>query len=153
MVFPFLTGKILSASGLNDAFSGLLSQFAAQNSIATDQSTTSTTYTDLTSPGPAVTITSRGTLAWIMWSAHTYNNTANCGTLSSIAISGVTTLAAADVNGAHWHEHASANASDECAQFMLATINAGANTYTMKYKRAAGGTAHWERRRLLVFAP
>lgn len=153
MVFPFVTGQILTAAGLNAAFTGLLSQFTAQQSIATDQSTTSTSYTDLTTPGPAVTVTSVGTLAVILWSAHTYNNTANCGTLSTVAITGATTIAAADANGAHWHEHASANASDECAQFMFATITPGSNTYTMKYKRAAGGTAHWERRRLFVWAP
>lgn len=151
MVFPFPTGQILTAANLNAAFTGLLSNFSAQASVATNQTTASATYTDLATVGPTVNLTSVGTFALIMWSQHASNNTANCGSISSIAISGATTLAVADANGILWNEHGTQ--SDENSQWMLATITPGANTYTMKYKRAAGGTASFERRRLFVFAP
>lgn len=151
MAFPFLTGQKLPASDLNSAFYAVLSNFVAQNSVATNQTTASASYVDLATAGPAVTLTSHGTLALIMWSQHASNNTANCGAISSIAISGATTLAVADGNGILWTEHGTQ--SDEVSQWMLATITPGSNTYTMKYKRAAGGTASFERRRIMVWAP
>lgn len=160
----FLAGQKLRAADLQalqdsllatDAkFAALLTLYANTASVATNQTTTSSAYTDLGTVGPAVTLTSVGTRAFILWSNHGSNDTANAGHISTYAISGDTTLAAGDTNGILWHEHAKAGGSDESSQWALVTITPGSNTYTMKYKRAGGaGTASFERRRIMVFAP
>jgi hypothetical protein len=153
----FLAGQKLRAQDLenelNTRFAEILTDFSSTASVATNETTASATYVDLTTPGPSVTLTSTGTRAFIFWSAHASNTTANCGAISSIVISGATTMAIADSNGILWHEHAGANLSDECGQWMVVTIVPGSNTYKVQYKRAAGGTAAFERRRLFVFAP
>lgn len=135
-------------------FATLLTTNGSFSSIATNESTASTSYVDLATPGPSVTLTSAGTRAIILWSQHGSNNTANKGAISSIVISGATTLAVSDNNGIIWHEKATAGASYEAMQFMVATINPGSNTYKVQYKVAGGaGTASFERRRCFVFAP
>lgn len=151
---PTGTADAVTKAYADALISGLLSGSSGSDSVATNQTTTNTSYVDLATVGPAVTKTSVGTLALILWSAHGSNNTANKGYICSVAISGATTLAAADANGILWHEHATASLSDESMQFMVATINPGSNTYTMKYKVAGGsGTASFERRRIWVLAP
>lgn len=150
----FFAGQILTAADLNAEFGGLLTNMGSFASVATNQTTTSTSYVDLATPGPSVTLTSTGTRAIILWSVHGSNNTANKGAICSIVISGATTLAVSDNNGILWHEKATANASFEDMQFMVATITPGSNTYKVQYKVAGGsGTASFERRRIFVFAP
>lgn len=144
---------IYNGSAWITEFEKLLTSFGSHNSVATNETTASASYVNLTTTGPSVTLTSSGTRAMIWWSAHGSNNTVNCGAISSIDISGATTLAVADGNGILWHEHATAGLSDECGQFMIATITPGTNVYKMMYKRAAGGTASFERRRIFVLAP
>lgn len=163
MAPPFVAGAKLRASelqnmvddiaDLNTGLLSILANYTDTASVATNQTTSSATYVDLATAGPSVTLTSTGTRALILWRAHGSNNTANCGAISSVGISGATTLAVSDANGILWHEHTTAGLSDECSQFMLASIVPGTNTYKMFYKRAAGGTAAFERRHIFVFAP
>lgn len=148
----FLAGQDLTAADLNNAFAAILSGGADYSSVATAQTTTSIAYTNLTTVGPTVTLTSVGTKALIIFAARLRNLSAAAGSGCTVAISGATTLAAADANGAAWSDFVNADYDDEKAQFMYATITPGSNTYQMKY-RASAGTARFSTRRLLVFAP
>lgn len=163
MAPPFFAGGKLRASELQgmvnatddvaDDLLGSLALFSAKARVATNETRTLNTYGDLATVGPSVTLTSTGTRAAIYWSLHGSNNTANCGWIATVEISGATILAAAD-DEALWHEHPAANVSDQDGMWMLATITPGSNTYTMKYKRAgAASTAQMERRNIFVYAP
>jgi hypothetical protein len=148
----FSAGTVLTAALLNAAFDSLLTAEGGYASVATAQTTASLTYVDLATVGPQVSVTSVGTRALILFGARLRNASAAAGTGCTVAITGATTLAAADANGAMWTDFVNAGYDDEKMQFMFVTINPGLNTYTMKY-RASAGTAQYSVRRMYVFAP
>lgn len=152
MTLP-LAGEDITANAIRLALAGLLTSAAsASASVATLQSTVSTSYGDLGTVGPSVTLTSVGTRALVLWRAGLFNSTATNGAGCTVAITGATTLAAADVNGLLGGDEAGTGFGQEGMQFMLATITPGSNTFTMKY-RCTGTTASFQRRSLLVIAP
>lgn len=119
---------------------------ASTAEVLTGQSTTSTTYVDLATAGPAVTVTT-GTKALVILSAELFNNTAGSNTSMSFAISGASTVAASDnnrillgVNGQYL----------DCSFAMVVTgLTAGSNTFTAKYKTTTG-TATFSARKIIV---
>ena len=117
-------GQLFVATGLN----AIATRSFTAATVATNETTTATTYGDLTTPGPAVTVTS-GVSAIVML----YAAIANSGTgssLASVAVSGASTVAAADgvsVGGT--------TSSLRCtAVSVLTGLNPGLNTFTMKYR-------------------
>ena len=64
--------------------------------VATSQTTTSASYTDLSTSGPAVTATVSGTSALVMLTANISNSTVGSNCFMGVDISGATTVAAAD---------------------------------------------------------
>lgn len=116
--------------------------------VITSQTTTSTSYTDLATSGPAVTVTT-GTQALVLFSSRLQSNTDNAEVWASVAVSGATTVAANDewamlLDGA---ETNNANTWGMMRQFT--GLIAGSNTFTMKYKVNAG-TGTFENRRICV---
>ena len=63
--------------------------------VATSQTTTSTSYTDLATTGPAVTVTT-GARALVFYGAEMENTTSTALSAASVAVSGATTDAASD---------------------------------------------------------
>jgi hypothetical protein len=125
---------------------------SSNNTVSTGEQTSSTSYTALTTAGPAVTIDSKGTQALVCIRATGFGTTATArGIAISFAISGATTLASSDSNGAL----ATCNQDGYGFTMMsvqLVTITAGSNTYTMQYKTSAL-TSQFQARRMFVFAP
>lgn len=122
----------------------------AVHEIATAQTTTSTTYTDLATVGPTVTLTT-GTKALIMFGADHGNNTANHAAWTSVAVSGATTLAASDA----WStllvvSGISVPFLTVSRVYLLTGLTAGSNTFTVKYKSETGSTSSFVRRSLVV---
>ncbi|HYY64340.1 MAG TPA: hypothetical protein VE688_06990 [Gaiellaceae bacterium] len=119
--------------------------------MATSQTTTSTTYTDLTTAGPAATVTipASGNALVIVTSSET-NSGSSGGAFMSYAVSGATTVAAADarafsfVNGGN-----QAQTVQGSATFYVTGLTAGSNTFTAKY-RATVGTATFANRSITV---
>lgn len=144
---PFTAGSILTAAELS-ALDGLLNMGSA--TVATTESTTSTSYTDLATAGPSVTLTTR-TFVFVVITAQAWNSSATSGTWWSFAVSGATTLAAADGNAGI----VTAAASGDAFRYSVAKIvpvTAGVNTFTMKYK-AGANTATFSKREIAVWAP
>jgi hypothetical protein len=119
---------------------------SASATVASYQSTTSTSYTDLATSGPAVTLTT-GTKALVIVTARVAND-ANVKSYASYAVSGSSTIAASDavamiwqVVGGRYNRWSSAS--------RLSTLTAGSNTFTMKYK-VESDTAYWENREIIV---
>jgi hypothetical protein len=118
--------------------------------VVTLESTTSTSYTDLTTGGPAVTLTT-GTKAMVIITSQGSTNTADSQSYISFAISGATTLAATDDNCL---VYTSATTSDpyRASMVQVVTVTAGSNTFTLKYRSSNGAVlASFTRRQLTVF--
>lgn len=111
--------------------------------VLTSQTTTSTSYTDLATAGPAVTLTT-GTKALVIVQS---NQSSTAGSaLMAFAVSGASTIAASDDYHA---QNASTNALSACALISLTGLTAGSNTFTAKY-RVSAGTGTYKNRRIAV---
>ena len=143
-----LTADSSTATGLKwAAAAGGVTSASAR--VDADQGTSSASFTDLTTSGPAVTVTT-GTKALVIVSARTYNNTTNSYTYMSYAVSGASTVAANTDTSLAWRQ--SAGSSDQVIQASRATVvtlTAGSNTFTAKYA-AGGGTASFGHRDIFV---
>lgn len=120
--------------------------------VATTETTTSTSYTDLATAGPAVTIAiSAIGKALVHIGAELHNNTTPDLSFMSFAVSGATTVAAADSVAIYLTKQTSL--SDPTAKFgasfLVTGLTAGNNTFTAKY-RASAGTARFSRRDITV---
>ncbi len=116
--------------------------------VDTSQSTSSTSYTDLATTGPAATSTT-GTRVIISFGARMWNDTAGIEARMGFAVTGASTVSASDAFAA-LHESESANQSNtHFVTYRFVTLTAGSNTFTAKYK-ATANTAHFQFRKLLV---
>ena len=137
-------GSHFIAGGLNS----IVERFTQRANVGTSQNTTSTSFTDLSTSGPAVTVdTSTG--AMIIVSARLSNNTGGQTSEMSFAISGASSIAAATSRSLSYE---SSNGGDE----MLASfvhfedaITTGSNVFTAKY-RVTGGTGTFGARLIIV---
>jgi hypothetical protein len=119
--------------------------------VATQQTSTSTSYTDLATAGPAVTVTT-GTKALVIITASLFNSAAVSGTYMSYAVSGATTLAASDTRclltrGVTTGQYASEIRAS--TSVFLTGLTAGSNVFTTKY-RVTGNTGYWTDRDINV---
>jgi len=111
--------------------------------------TTSTSFTASLSGSPgtntSVTVTT-GTTALVVVTCELWNNTGGNGSIASVAISGATTVAAADALGA---SNAITTAVGSSRTYVATGLTAGSNTFTMQY-RVGGSTGNFRYRSLVV---
>lgn len=119
----------------------------ANAKIGTSQTTTSTSFTDLATVGPSVTLTT-GTKVLILIGARISNSSANTASIMSVAVTGASTVAAGDSRGIYWN-NVNANDSLAAAGVTNLTVTAGSNTFTAKY-RVLSGTGTFVERSLYV---
>lgn len=143
----FVAGNVLEAQQLNDSFAAVNVVKAINSAnVATSQSTTSATFTDLATTGPTVTVTT-GTDAIVIVSCKLTCNT-NTTPRMGFAVSGATTIAAADASAT------AVNTTGADGQLVLSTaiyrvtLTAGSNTFTAKYR--SGNTATFADRWIYV---
>lgn len=151
-----LSGVDLTAAIINDEFAGMLTNFGNTATVSTIQSTASTSYTDLATAGPAVTLTSVGTRALVIISARIFATTAAADICAmSVTVSGATTIAAADASALMQNGATGSSGGGlgvESGTAFIYSITPGSNTYTAKYK-AGVNTANFADRKIFVFAP
>lgn len=133
-----LVNTTVTASKLNTG--------AATNTVATGQTTTSATYTDLVTAGPAVTVTVGVNGIALVTIGCAQANTAGNYNNMSFAVSGASTVAAADGNAMSNNGTTFLSASKTV---MLTGLTAGSNTFTAKYD-TTGGTATFQNRQISV---
>lgn len=107
--------------------------------ITTSQSTSSTSYTDLATAGPSVTLTT-GTSAIVLFGAR-YNDDGNLGNdgYISYAVSGSTTIAASDNYSCFGHQGFGGEMNVPLNyQHKVTGLTAGSNTFTLKYRKSGG---------------
>ena len=117
--------------------------------VATDQSTTSATYTDLATAGPAVTITT-GTKAFVSYGCTTRNSLTGGALAVTFAVSGATTVAASDTYGVTIDAPAANFYANASLGLIITGLTAGSNTFTLKYKTHSATTAFFRYRWISV---
>jgi hypothetical protein len=147
----WVTGEIVTAALLNTHLRDNLVDLDRRTSpsegyVGTIETTTSTTYTDLATAGPAVTQTIGSTGKALVALYAAMSNAGGNFALMSYAITGATTAAAGDQYALQTN-----NASDIRfgATVLQTGLNAGSTTFTAKY-RATATTAGFNGRRILV---
>lgn len=120
---------------------------ASTASVAGSESTSSSSYTDLSTNGPAVTLTT-GTLVLVGVHCAMSSDTAGGVSFMSFAVSGATTAAAANTRAVS-AESEGAGQGFRIGSSFLISVTAGSNTFTAKYA-ATGGTSSFSQRRLFV---
>lgn len=112
--------------------------------IATSETTGSTSYVDLTTVGPAVTITT-GVSAFVMFGALISNSGANSSRMS-VSVSGASSVAASDA----WSTvNVGTSANRHISAHFFTGLTAGSNIFTSKYDVSAG-TGTFVNRELIV---
>ncbi|OII61222.1 hypothetical protein BJP40_06760 [Streptomyces sp. CC53] len=118
-----------------------------QAQVLTSQSTSSTSYTNLSTSGPTVTLTT-GTHALVIVSAQFSNNTSDNSCFMSHEVSGATSISPNDDRSLRLQGTLNYQGSHA---FLWTTLNAGSNTFQAKY-RVFSGTGTWLNRRITVMA-
>ena len=149
----WVTGEVVTAALLNTHLRDNLVDLDRRTSptdatVNTAQTTASTTFTDLATPGPAVTVTIGSTgKALVAIYASLAHSTSNYA-LAGYAVSGASTVAASDLASL---QHGSSVAIRAGATLLHTGLTAGSNTFTMKYRNNTGtGLADFTGRRILV---
>lgn len=144
---------IASAAGrliVTDGANSIVERVVDQQIITTSQTTTSSSFTDLATPGPTVTVTT-GTKALVFASCQMANSQSNSVTQMSVAVSGSTTIAASQSDDYYNDGLAAGNASRGTVAILFDTLNPGSNTFKMQY-RVNEGTGTFYDRTLIVMA-
>lgn len=143
------SGEALSSTEWNEIVNDTVFLGGARAAyVGTSQTTTSTTFTALTTPGPSVTVTT-GTSA-LVWVGATMNNTTvSAYTLMGYAVTGSSSIAASD-DRAFYRGQPDASIDLSAGLLTLITgLTAGSNTFTALY-RVTAGTGTWYRRTIAV---
>ena len=145
------TGQVLAVSGGVPAWTTPASAApgSASATVATEQSTTSTSFTDLTTAGPAITITT-GTKGLVIVTSQ-LNAGGNRTAVAGYAVSGATTIAASDTTAVQLSEQSGSVTIQgrSSAVSRLTTLSAGSNTFTMKYRSVSGDNVHFKNREII----
>jgi hypothetical protein len=116
--------------------------------VSTQQTTTSGSYTNLATTGPTVTMRT-GTSALVTVSSLMADTGIGASVYMSYAVSGSTTLAAADSRALRFDAAYANQTAQMSFQSYLTTLVPGTNTFTAKYKEV-GGTGSFANRLLTV---
>lgn len=138
-------GRIFVATGAN----AIAERDIPNAEIATVQTTASTSFVDLATSGPAVTLTT-GTEAIVFLYVRVSNNTT--GSLSSMGydVSGATTLSAAVARSVSYQSSVGNDLVRCSAVIFESALTAGSNTFTSKYSVTSGTGSFGERRMFVI---
>jgi hypothetical protein len=132
----------------------IVERVGARLTISPEEATSSTSYTDLATFGPQVTVNT-STIALVMWGCEIMNDSASSAATSRCAIdvSGATTNAASNNRSLCVTSTGTAAAPGSRYQASHVVyyddLTPGANVFTLKY-RASSGNATFGNRRLIV---
>jgi hypothetical protein len=118
--------------------------------VAASENRALTTYGDLATVGPAVTLVT-GAQVKVSLSVWAGNSTIANGAFMSVAVSGATTQAARDIEAVGIAIGAAANDTKKAGHTVPMTgLTPGTNTFTCKYRAVTGGTATFLERFIIV---
>lgn len=123
-----------------------------KKAVTTDESTSTTTYTDLTTTGPAVTVhLVTGQTCLVFAQAGMYSATSGDRMWLSYAVSGASTVAASDTAGFKVRAAGSNIDSTFDGLDVYTATASGDHTFTLKYRFDSGtGPVHYLNRKIIV---
>ena len=141
------TGQVLTVAGGVPTWATAAGQAASASAqVNTQQSTTSGSFTDLATAGPAVTLTT-GTKALVIVDCVSLNTTNQVGAFMGCEVTGASSVSAST------NDSAQTFSGNEFATRTKAIrytgLTAGSNTFTAKYK-VEGNTGTFEKRNIFV---
>ncbi|MBM7788846.1 hypothetical protein [Tenggerimyces flavus] len=134
------TSGFIVTSGVNQ----VVRRSVFRGIVATNQTTTSTTYTDLATQGPDVTVTT-GTQAIVTVTSIIKNDTVGQNSYASYNVSGATTIAADDPRAVFITASSTGGAIRASTMYLETGLTAGSNTFRMKYRVTANTGTFGER--------
>lgn len=138
-------GGLFLATGTN----AIAQRIPDTDTVATSESTSSTSYAALTTPGPIATCTT-GTKALVLLSAQLTNATIGNTANMSFAVSGATTIASSDSYPLMMTPYASNVFHAGTRHVLLENLLAGSNVFTCQYKSGAATAANFRTREITV---
>lgn len=123
-------------------------RFPASALVTASESTASAVFTNLTTAGPSVTVTT-GVAAIIFLSARIANDTTNAQSIMSYEITGASAVSPANARAINIDGLDANNNFSFGSTFYHNTLTPGVNTFTAQYA-AGSGTATFDNRRLTV---
>lgn len=137
-------GSLFVATGSNV----LAERTPTADQVLTGETTGSTSYGDLTTPGPAVTVTT-GTQAIVTVTARVNSSTATRVGHMDFEVSGASSRSATDDTAMRYEVAASDAEGRQSAVTYESGLTAGSNTFTAKYRHNVGAVI-FSHRSLLV---
>lgn len=145
----WVAGEVVDATIMNAHVRDQLLAFPPSSAtVITAETSTSTSFTDLATAGPAVTVDTL-TQATVILSCRQSNSNAGNSARMGYAVSGDTTTAASD-NEAVVAISLVANGITLTSGIFRPVLTAGSNTFTSKY-RCGANTGSWSSRDIYVF--
>jgi hypothetical protein len=142
-------GQIFVATGAN-AIAARTPSFAT---VATSQTTTSTTYANLTTVGPQVTVDTGNSAIVIINSEIDHDSNSTAAMWASYEVTGATTIAANDTWALQRDGIAFGNPNRWGSIHMRNDLNPGSNVFTMKYRIVSATANAIFRNRHMVVIP
>lgn len=133
-------GRHFVATGAN----AIAEREVKQAQVATAQTTTSSSYTDLATVGPSVTATT-GTKALVWFAVQMSNNTSNVVTQCAVDVSGATTLAPDSSIDLYYDGLTGGNALRASVVHLYDNLTAGSNTFKVQYRVNTGTGTFYDR--------
>lgn len=149
---PYLTGSVGDTYVVRRAKT-IVSRTVEFATVTTPQTTTSTTYVDLATVGPTITVSEiLGQQAMVWISAEVDNDTADAQSVATLEVSGAAAYAAVITRSCVVRDALAANKPIQyMACYLFDPISRGKPvTFTMKY-RVGSGTGTFANRRMAVW--
>jgi hypothetical protein len=139
------SGSMIVGNGLNR----IVERIPAGNINGANESTGSSTMTDLTTAGPSVQVTT-GTKCFVIVTCRSENSVAGSGATMGYQVSGASALAADSAKGLRSTSPTAGARSRSSAVIFETGLTPGSNTFTAKYQIATSGTATFAERAIAV---
>jgi hypothetical protein len=139
-------GRLFVSTGVNS----IAERVITEATVATSQSTTSTSAVDLATVGPQVTVTT-GTSALVMWSCETTTDVPGQSAYIDFKVTGASLREAESATALRFTPSTNGYAHRAGTFIILTGLTAGSNTFTLKYWAGGGGaTGFFANRRIIV---
>jgi len=135
-----LTADSSTATGLKWATPAAGTPANAVNIVDASETTTSTSFTDLATFGPSVTLTT-GTKALVTITSYLHNGTNSTLNYIGFEVSGATSISPDSTRSLFLSNTSTGNGRPELRysySYILTGLTAGSNTFTLKYRCSSG---------------
>ena len=142
------TGQVLTVAAGVPAWGSAASPANATAFVATNQSTTSTSYTALATAS-SVTVTT-GTKALVMITCELEMTATTHRAFMSYAVSGATTIASSDAFAINMKIAAAQTIDAHSYAYIVTGLTAGSNIFTTQFRSSTGDAVYFANRRISV---